>query len=103
MKEVWKKFKKLTGYNAQDVSDMVHVSRQHISYLTTRDSAGITNKSAMCLWMDMMTDKKINSLSSDIEQLKQLKLELREMVAPGGKMDNGILLDYFKKVGTDNG
>jgi orotate phosphoribosyltransferase-like protein len=80
VKELWKKFKLLTGYNGQDAADAVNISRQHISYLTVRDNAAITNKSAISFWMDIFIDRKIAELENKISALKQLKTDLRKNI-----------------------
>lgn len=81
MRELWKKFKHLTGYKGQDIADMTNTSRQHISYLTVRENAGITHRSAVALWMDILIDRKIEDLENEIANLKQLKVDLRSTVA----------------------
>jgi hypothetical protein len=80
MVELWKRFKALTGYRGQDVANMTNVSRQHISYLTVREGNGVTNKSAVCYWMEIMIDKKLDSLKNEISQLDRLKVDIRKNV-----------------------
>lgn len=79
MKKLWTRFKALTGYCGQDIATMTGSSRQHISYLTVREP-GITHKAAVILWMDILIDRKIESLESEIAKLKQLKVELRDNI-----------------------
>jgi hypothetical protein len=80
MKDLWIRFKQLTGYRGQDIANMTNTSRQHISYITTRESNGITHKSAVVLWMDILIDRKIESLKSEIDRLNQLKTDIRKTV-----------------------
>lgn len=80
MKTLWKRFKSLTGYNGQDIADMTNTSRQHISYLTSREDTSITHRSAVVFWMDILINRKIESLESEIKELQQLKNDLRKNI-----------------------
>ncbi len=80
MKQLVTKFKLLTGYNGQDIANVINVSRQHISYVTGHDNAGITNKSAISFWINVFIDKKIAELENSISDLKQLKSDVRKNI-----------------------
>ncbi|SFA70599.1 hypothetical protein [Clostridium frigidicarnis] len=74
MKELYKKFKKLTGFSYQDVADKVGVDKQHI-----HDSMGnysMLYKTSMATVMNYCIDDKIDELENHIKSLKELKKEV---------------------------
>jgi hypothetical protein len=75
MNELYKLFKKLTGFNGQDIATKYDVSRQHVS--AAMQNFSITYKSCTAYWMNEMIDEKINELIKQVEELEYLKEKIK--------------------------
>lgn len=74
MRELYKKFKNLTGFNYQDMADKVGVSKQHI-HASMRNHS-MLYKTSMAAVMNCCIDDKIDELEEHIASLKELKKEV---------------------------
>jgi DNA-binding XRE family transcriptional regulator len=74
MKELYKKFKELTGFNYQDMADKVGVTKQHIHKCL--DNQSMIYRTSVAAVMNFCIDDKIEELEKHITELKGLKKEV---------------------------
>ncbi|MDU7251346.1 MAG: hypothetical protein E6274_03245 [Clostridium sp.] len=74
MRELYRKFKNLTGFNYQYMADKVGVSKQHIH--ASMSNYSMLYKTSMAAIMSCCIDDKINDLERNIEELKIFKKEV---------------------------
>ena len=74
MENLYKRFKGLTGFNAQNMADKVGVSRQHIH--ASMGNYSITYRTSVAAIMSVCIGDKINELEKNIEELKEFRKEV---------------------------
>lgn len=81
MKDIWERFKELTGYNQVDVANNFGVARAYISKEINNTS--FTHKSAVAFWICAMLDRKIEELENNISEMKRLRSDIyRNTIKP---------------------
>lgn len=74
MRELYGRFKNLTGLNYQDMADKVGVSKQHIH--ASMRNYSMLYKTSMAAVMNYCIDDKIDELEKHIVSLKEFKKEV---------------------------
>lgn len=74
MRELYRKFKNLTGFSYQDMADKVGVSKQHIH--ASMGNRSMLYKTSMAAVMNCCIDDKIDELEKHIASLKEFKKEV---------------------------
>lgn len=76
MRELYKKFKKLTGFTFQDMANKVGTTRQHIHKCL--DNQSMIYRTSAAAVMNYCIDDKIEELEKHIAELKGLKKEVMQ-------------------------
>ena len=75
-KELIKEFKRLTGYNNEDVAEKFGVSRQFIHQALNNHT--LTHRASSAFYLILMIGEKISSLKKEIGDLESLQLNIGE-------------------------